>query len=93
MTDNTDDRLSDTRAEGSLPLCDCRCDAARDAEKEIELLYRQVEVARSILWSEAMIWVFHGSDGWQQSNLEHLRDPIHKYWETYGNVFREVQNG
>ena len=62
-----------------------------EAADEIERLRTQVKFAHNIIGSEAMVWVFHGSEGWLQANLQYLRDPIHLYWETYGNAFKEAR--
>lgn len=69
------------------------CDTLKEKNAEIERLRAQVESAHNIIGSETMVWVFHGSKGWLQANLQHLRDPIHLYWKTYGNTFKEARRG
>ena len=90
MTDDIVTRLRDV-------VCWCNefdgvCDACQ-AAAEIERLREQVKAAHNILGSETMVWVFHGSENWLESNLQHLRDPIHAYWEKYGNAFKEARRG
>lgn len=68
-------------------------DLIEEAAAEIERLREQLEFAHNILGSETMVWLFHGSDGWKQSNISNLRDPIHAYWEKYGNLFKEARRG